>query len=353
MTSHRSHSRFSGASAVVGALAFAVSMAACGSDAATTSNTDAAVPSIDVVATKQPESQLLAEIYAQVLEVSGVRVGRKDPVADRAAAYQKLTDGQAQLTPEFTQELLEYLGVDTSTIAAATTTTVTSTTVTSVTSTGGAGSTTTTTGLLDAVTTTSAPAPVDPQVQALNDALPGALVIGDPSPASANGVIVCTAAAVEKYTLSSIADLAKVSDTVTVAGPTGFDKAAPWGMAGLAKAYGGAFSAFVPVTDGDVAAALRAGTADCGVLRATAPEIVLDGLLELADGKAVAPANRVLPLLTAAGATTGVLDALAKVGPGLTTDVVRALLVKAGQDGSSYYLVAKQYLESLSGSQQG
>ncbi|MEI7546750.1 MAG: glycine betaine ABC transporter substrate-binding protein, partial [Actinomycetota bacterium] len=107
-------------------------------------------------------SELLAAIYARALENAGVRITRKDPVAmDRPAYYKALQDGQFQMIPEFSDELLKYVldSVDTGTtpstteaiapattrapITIPTTTTVPTTTTTGATTTTAAGATTT------------------------------------------------------------------------------------------------------------------------------------------------------------------------------------------------------------------
>jgi glycine betaine/choline ABC-type transport system substrate-binding protein len=56
-----------------------------------------------------------------------------------------------------------------------------------------------------------------------------------------------------------------------------------------------------------------------------------------------------IALVRAEKATSELLNALSQVDVGLTTEVVRALLVKAEQSGGSYQVVATEYLSSKSG----
>ena len=56
-----------------------------------------------------PESQLLAEIYAQTLEANNVRVARKDPIGSRELYYQAIVNNEIQLVPEYTNSLLSYV----------------------------------------------------------------------------------------------------------------------------------------------------------------------------------------------------------------------------------------------------
>lgn len=303
-------------------LASAVVFGACGGD---DSSTDASVAVVDatinVIATEQPESRLLAEIYAQGLENAGFRIGRKDPVADRAAAYQRLVDGSAQFSPEFTSSLLSFLAADQGKEVPAV-----------------AGTT--------------------EMVAALNDLLPDSLTIGDPSAVATTGVIACSTAAVEQFGLKSVGDLAEHATEVRIAGPAGFDTAEPWGLAGYGAVYGTEFTQFVPVpADGaapaDVAGAITSGKADCGALHATDPAVVLDGLLVVTDDRKAVPDDLTVPLMSSAAATPEVLATISQIDATLTTDVIRALLVKVEQSGGSYDLVANDYLASQAKSANG
>jgi glycine betaine/choline ABC-type transport system substrate-binding protein len=93
--------------AAVAALAFT----ACSDDSDTTSTTLQLPPRIAVTSVKgDPASQLLAAIYARVLEDGGFRVARKDPVEmDREQYYQAIQDGTFQLIPDYSNELLQFI----------------------------------------------------------------------------------------------------------------------------------------------------------------------------------------------------------------------------------------------------
>jgi osmoprotectant transport system substrate-binding protein len=298
-------------------LASAVVFGACGDD---DSSSGAIVPvvgaTINVVATEQPESRLLAEIYAQGLENAGFRVGRKDPVADRAAAYQKLVDDSAQFTPEFTSSLLSFLSADQG-------------------------------KEVPAVAGTSE------TVTALNDLLPDTLVIGDPSSVSTTGSIACSTAAVDQYGLKTIGDLVEHAAEVRIAGPAGFDTATPWGLVGYGTVYGTEFTQFVEVAADGVAEAVTSGEADCGALHATDPAGVLDGLLTLTDDRKAVPDDLTVPLMSAVAASPEVLSTISQIDATLTTDVIRALLVKVTQNGGSYDLVVAEYIAAQSLSDAG
>ena len=89
----------------------ALALAACSDDATTTTTVIPLPPRIAVTSVKgDPESQLMAAIFARVLEDNGFRVARKDPVdMDRAGYYQAIQDGQFQLIPDYTFDLLNFV----------------------------------------------------------------------------------------------------------------------------------------------------------------------------------------------------------------------------------------------------
>jgi len=94
--------------AALAALAFT----ACSSDDSTTpAITLQLPPRIAVTSVKgEPQSQLMAAIYARVLEDGGFRVARKDPVEmDRAQYYQAIQDGTFQLIPDYSDDLLQFV----------------------------------------------------------------------------------------------------------------------------------------------------------------------------------------------------------------------------------------------------
>jgi glycine betaine/choline ABC-type transport system substrate-binding protein len=88
-----------------------LAVAACSNDKSTTTSTLQLPPRIAVTSVKgDPESQLLAAIFARVLEDGGFRVARKDPVdLDRAGYYQAIQDGTFQLIPDYSGDLLSFV----------------------------------------------------------------------------------------------------------------------------------------------------------------------------------------------------------------------------------------------------
>ncbi len=93
-------------------LAFAAVVASCSDDKATTPPaTFPLLPRIAVTSVKGDNvSQLVAAIFARVLDDAGFRVARKDPIElDRTGYYQAMQDGDFQLIPDFSGELQAFL----------------------------------------------------------------------------------------------------------------------------------------------------------------------------------------------------------------------------------------------------
>ncbi|MEK7424458.1 MAG: glycine betaine ABC transporter substrate-binding protein [Actinomycetota bacterium] len=296
-----------------GLLAGVLVLAACGGADDASSSGTVNRPTINVGRTTDPASELLAEIYGQGLENAGFRVGRKDPVADRAATIAALEAGTVQFVPEFSSTLLAHLTTAGSSVTAVT---------------------------------------VDDQLAALRTALPATLTAGPATAAEGTTVVACSQAAVGEHSLKTVSDLAGVVADVTLGGPAAFETAELFGLAALDAAYEVEFT-FVPVGDAAVGAGgsqlsakLADGTIDCAGAPQTWATITVDGLIALDDDKTAFPLDVVVPLMTTAAATPDVVAVVTQLNATITTDVLRALLVKLAVGDQSYDVIAKQFLES-------
>jgi osmoprotectant transport system substrate-binding protein len=287
----------------------ALALAACGGSDSSSATTVLSRPTINVAHTGDPVSELLAEIYGQGLETAGYRVGRKDPSADRSATMAALEADSAQLVPEMSATLLAYLSDKAGTENTATT--------------------------------------IDDQLTALKTALPATLTPGPVTGAEGTTVVACSQAAVAAHSLKTVSDLAGAVADVTLGGSADFESATSFGLDALNTAYAVTFT-FTPVADDQVSAKLSDGTIDCAVVPETLAAITVDGLLTLDDDKNVFPLDVAFPLMTAAAATPDVVAVLTQLNTPLTTDVLRALLVKVAVGDQSYDVIAKQFLASQS-----
>ncbi len=290
---------------LVGALV----LAACGDDETAEEPGSGVSPTVNVGRTDDPLSQLMAEIYSQGMENAGVRVGRKDAAVDLDALYTGLAAGSVQFVPESTVSLLDRLGLD-------------------------------------------VPATTDEQLTAINGALAEGQTASAIASATINQAVVCGVSVVESKELTSISDLAQAAADITLGGTAAFESSTSFGLADLNTAYEADF-AFVASgdTDADVAAAIVAGEVDCGVLSSIEPAITTDDLIALEDDKSAAPIDSLVPLMAVSAATPEVIAVITQLNSLLTTDVVRALLVKLAAGDQTVDVLAKAFLASQSSDQ--
>lgn len=308
----RQRSKVIRSTAVVAAAAL---LAACGGDDESTEvNAVPASLRVNVVSAADPVHRLLGEIYVQALERNGVRVGRKDPLPDQDAVLDRLAAGEVQMAPglllDIARRAADRRGED----------------------------------LPDTVLNASTSAEA---VLAAGGIMPAEVFLGDASAASAAGVIACSVSAAERFELVDLASLADVADEVRIAGADGSDTDAAFGLGVVGEVYGAEFTEFV--ASADPVAAVIADDADCAITDALDTDVVLEGLLPLDDPEGAAPPNVVVPVFSADGRTPDVLAVLSQVNGSLTTEVLRALLVKVEQEDGDVAGVARDYLATQGG----
>ena len=322
---------------VAGALVFS----ACGSDSSTTSDTGVTIPRITLGMTADPESRLIAELYAQTLEGAGYRVARKTAYADDAALYAAVLAGEVQLTAQRTNSLLRILDATADPIGGVVVTTIPITLPPAV-------ADTTTTAALDAAadaTSTTIATPPDP-LATLRSALPDTLAVGDAASAVHAQVIACNSTLETLATVTTISELAKLAGDLRLGGPTAFETASPFGVAALTKEYSATFKEFVAVDDATLGDKITAGDLDCGVFESTDSDITTASLKILVDDLALAPIDAVLPLLTAPAATADTLSILNSVSDSLTTSALNQMLAQITVAEVDPGLVAKNFLSN-------
>ena len=189
--------------AVSAGLAAAVALTACGgSEPLASGETEAIV----IGSQDYYSNEIIAEIYAQALEAAGHEVVREFRIGQREVYVPEIESGAIDLFPEYTGPLLQYWEPDTEA------------------------------RLADEVYT------------ALQDATPEGLRLLDQSPATDQDSYTVTRAFAEQWGLETIADLAKVSDPLTLGGNSE-GEARPNGPSGLEATYG-VTVAFTPIEDG-------------------------------------------------------------------------------------------------------
>ncbi|NYE95107.1 osmoprotectant transport system substrate-binding protein [Psychromicrobium silvestre] len=265
-------------------MALALTLTACGGnpmDSPSGSSSSGAAGSVTVGSANFPESQVIAQIYAGALEAAGVTVTSKLNIGSREAYVGGLKDGSIDLIPDYTGNLLGYL---------------------------------------DPKNTIS---DKDGIVKALPTKLtPLGLSVLDPAAAEDKDAMVVTKATAQKYSLSSIEDLAKVCDKVALAAPPEFSTR-DYGLPGLKAKYSCVPSKFQPITDGGGPLTVKALTSDqvqVADIFTTSPAIPDNALVVLSDPKNNFLAQQVIPLYKTDKLSDAAKQALNNVSKQLTTD---------------------------------
>ncbi len=263
------------------ALAVAMILSACGNSDPLASKGDCAGDGLVVGSANFPESETVAEIYAEVLRVNGFKVDTKLNIGSREAYVPAVRQCAISVIPEYNGNLLQYL---------------------------------------DKNATATSAADVN---SALTAALGSELAVGTPAPGEDSDAVVVTKATAERWNLRSIADLAAHSAEVKFGAPAEFQERAG-GLPGLKKNYNLDIAAnnFVPIADGGGPATVRAlveGQVTAADIFTTSPAITQNNLVVLEDPKHNFPAQNVVPLFNAAKKTDKALAALNAASAKLTT----------------------------------
>ena len=282
--------------------AIGLTLTACGSDP--TEGEKSATDTITVGSAAFPENEIIAEMYAQALEAKGVKVEKKLNIGAREAYIPALKNGEIDLIPEYTGNLLTYLDKD--------------------------------------ATATSA----DDVESALEDALPENLDILDVSAAEDKDSLNVTAEFSEQEGVTSIADLKKVDGLKLAANPE--FKERTYGLPGLEKVYGITDVEFTAISDSGGPATVKAltdGKVDVANIYSTTPSIIANKLVTLEDPKNMIAAQNVVPLFNSKKSVDQVEDVLDQISAQLTTDDLLDLNAKnQGDDKVAPAELAKQWL---------
>lgn len=251
-----------------------------------------------------PESEIIAEIYAQALEAEGITVRKQLNIGAREVYIPALKNGEIDLIPEYTGNLLTYL---------------------------------------DPKATATAPAEV---TAALVEAVPDDLGVLSPAPAEDKDSLNVTAAFAKEHGLKTIGDLAKIDGLRLAANPEFKQRA--YGIPGLEKVYGIKGIEFTPISDGGGPATVKAlvsGKVDVADIYSTTPSIRANKLVTLEDPKNLIAAQNVVPLIRKDKVTDDVVRALDAVSAALTTDQLLALNeANQGDDKKAPAVLAKEWL---------
>ena len=285
--------------ALAGTAIAALALAGCASsDPLSADSTDTGDSSTIVIGSQAYYSnEIIAEIYAQALEAGGFTVERNFNIGQRDAYMPALEDGEIDLFPEYTGNLLQYFEPTTT-------------------------------------ATTS-----DDVYAALQEALPEGLTVLDQSSATDQDSYNVTSAFAEENGLTSIADLAGIDGLVLGGAPELEER--PYGPTGLEELYGVTVS-FQATADTTVDE-LVAGNIQIANVYSADPRIETEDLVTLEDPEGLFLASNVVPVVNA-DIADDIADVINAVSAALTPEGLVALNVESTEEQRSSEDIAADWL---------
>ncbi|MEE2853522.1 MAG: ABC transporter substrate-binding protein [Actinomycetota bacterium] len=234
-----------------------------------------------------PESQIIAEIYAQALQANGFEVGKRMGIGSRETYIPALKDHSIDLVPEYIGNLLRYVWPQS-----------------------------------DATT-------LEAVERELDQRLPDGLSILTPAPAADTDTVTVAGQTAKSWDLKAIADLAAHSPDVRFGAPSAF-ATRPAGLPGLRQKYGLDIRPgnFVAIDDGGGAVTVRAlleGRVNAANIFTTSPAIPQNHLVVLDDPEHNFVAGNIVPLINTQKRSDRLKVVLDAVSARLTTSGVAGL----------------------------
>ncbi|MFD5198722.1 glycine betaine ABC transporter substrate-binding protein [Streptomyces sp. NPDC058375] len=310
------------AGAVIGMVALAGSLAACGGDSlekekggSDSSAGDGKKGSLVVGSASFTESKVLAELYAQILGDAGYSAS-VTTVKNRELYEPSVEKGEIDVVPEYAATLAEFLNAKVN-------------------------------GADKVQAEPVASGDVEATVSALKQlAEPLGLTVLPAGKAVDQNAFAVSKEFAEKNSLKTLSDLGKSKLKVKIAAGDECE-VRPFCAPGLKKTYGIDVTGIDPTGVGTPVSkqAVRDGKAQ--LVLTTTTDAVLDGLVFLEDDKKLQNADNVLPVLNTKDAgDPEIADALGKLTAALTTEDLAELNRKVDAERAKPADVAKEYLES-------
>ena len=297
---------------VLGATSLALLMilGACGSgEDADTGGSEEVREDVTVgVSAAFAENQIVAEMYAQVLENAGYNVDRQLDLGSREISYPALKNGEIDITPEYVGTLLLYLDPD----AAA------------------SGDAQNNADLLEPLLEEDG------------------ITLLEPSAANDTNGFVVTQETADEFGLSSVGDLADVAGDLVLGGPPECPDR-PFCIPGLEETYGVTFGDFKPLDVGGplTVAALEAGKIDVAVLFTTSSVIGANGWVVLEDDQSLQTADNITPVVRNDLLNDEITELLNAVSAELTSELMIELNGRVELDKEDPATVATDFLTEV------
>jgi len=283
------------------AVGVALTLAGCGSSSGGGSGDGSGAGSDTITVGSQAyySNEIIAEIYAQALENAGFTVERKFQIGQRDAYIPALEDGEVQVFPEYTGNLLQYYDPET--------------------------------------TATKS----DEVYAALADALPDGLEVLDQSPATDQDSYNVTQEFADQHSLVSIGDLSNVDVPLILGGAPELEER-PYGPTGLQSVYN--VTVQFQATGDTTVDSLTQGVINVANVFSADPRIESAGLVTLEDPEGLFLASNVVPLVNSDIAAE-VADVLNPISAALTPEGLVAMNVESVDQQKSSAEIATEWLQ--------
>jgi osmoprotectant transport system substrate-binding protein len=251
------------------------------------------------------ENQIVAEMYASVLEHAGYTVERQFDLRSREISQSALESGQIDLKPEYLSSLLLFLDAS--------------------------------------ADHSNDPADVAAQDRELLG--PRGVSVLTPSPAQDTNTFVANAETARRFGLTTMTSLAGVANQLILGAPPECPQR-PFCLTGLRDTYGILFYDFEPLDAGgpQTVAALKTNDVQVGLLFSTDPSIEANGFVPLIDDEHLQDAENITPVIRTEKLNHEIGGLLDAVSAKLTTENVTTLVGKVVIDGQDVPSVAKDFL---------
>jgi osmoprotectant transport system substrate-binding protein len=251
------------------------------------------------------ENQIVAEMYAQVLEHAGYTVERLLELRSRESSQNALEAGVIDVKPEYLSSLLLFL---------------------------------------DPNAEASADAP-DVARQTAELLRSEGLTLLAPSAAQDTNQFVANSETAQRFDLTTMSSLAPVADQLTFGGPPECPQR-PFCLPGLHDVYGVLFDDFAPLDAGGplTVDALRRDEVQIGLLFSTDPSIERNGFVPLVDDRHLQNAENITPVIRSEKLNGEVRALLDAVSARLSTGKVTRLVGQVVLDGQDVAAVANGFL---------
>ena len=249
------------------------------------------------------EAQIVAEMYALVLEDAGYTVERQLDLESREVRLPAMESGEIDIAPEYLASLLSVLDPD--------------------------------------ATPTADPTEVATELEPLLAEM--GLETLEPSDVVDTNAFVVTQETADENGLTTVSDLADVAGDMVLGAPAECPKR-PFCIPGLKDVYGVEFGDFKALEYGATVTALEGGAIDVGLLFSTDGTIADKGFVVLEDDKGLQAADNITPLVSREILDGEIEELLNEVSAALTEDEITELNKRANVDVEDPADLAEEFL---------